>query len=148
MYFNFRKKGPDPPPLLWTGHKPALSLRMQSISTYVHSLSPFTKRSSNPANSKHLYSICTTTAQRLRRWSNIVQMLNKCFVFAGNATYHISSIAVHTPGVLWICNVSYGMCDFIVWENTNVVYFSCDMEICSTHPMDEVDACCILPYHL
>ena len=27
-----------------------------------------------PANTKHLYSICTTSAQRLRRWSNIVQM--------------------------------------------------------------------------
>ena len=31
-----------------------------------------------PANAKHLYSICTTSAQRLRRWSNIVQMLCKC----------------------------------------------------------------------
>ena len=36
-----------------------------------------------PANTKHLYSICTTSAQRLRRWANIVQMLYKCFVFAG-----------------------------------------------------------------
>ena len=27
------------------------------------------------------YNICTTSAQRLRRWSNIVQMLYKCFVF-------------------------------------------------------------------
>ena len=37
----------------------------------------------NPANTKHLHNICTTSAQRLRRWSNIVQMLYKCFVFAG-----------------------------------------------------------------
>ena len=36
-----------------------------------------------PANKKHLYNICTTTDQRLGRWSNIVQMLYKCFVFAG-----------------------------------------------------------------
>ena len=36
-----------------------------------------------PANTKHLYNICTTSAQRFRRWSNIVQMLFKCFVFAG-----------------------------------------------------------------
>ena len=36
-----------------------------------------------PANTKHLYNICTTSAQRLRRWSNIVQMVYKCFVFAG-----------------------------------------------------------------
>ena len=36
-----------------------------------------------PANTKHLYNICTTSAQRLRRWSSVVQMLCKCFVFAG-----------------------------------------------------------------
>ena len=33
----------------------------------------------NPTNTKHLYIIDTTAAQRLRRWSNIVQMLCKCF---------------------------------------------------------------------
>ena len=31
------------------------------------------------ANTKQLYNICTTSAQRRRRWSNIVQMLYKCF---------------------------------------------------------------------
>ena len=36
-----------------------------------------------PANTKHLYSICTMLYRRLRRWSYIVQMLYKCFVFAG-----------------------------------------------------------------
>ena len=36
-----------------------------------------------PANTKHLYNICTTSAQRLRHWSNIVQMLYKYFVFTG-----------------------------------------------------------------
>ena len=35
-----------------------------------------------PANTKHFYIVCATSAQRLRRWSNIVQMLCKCFVFA------------------------------------------------------------------
>ena len=30
---------------------------------------------------KHLYNIWATPAQRLRRWSSIVQMLYKCFVF-------------------------------------------------------------------
>ena len=34
-----------------------------------------------PANTKYLYNICTTTAQRLRRWSNNLQMLDKCLVF-------------------------------------------------------------------
>ena len=29
-----------------------------------------------PANTKYLYNICTTSAQRLQRWSNIVQMFN------------------------------------------------------------------------
>ena len=36
-----------------------------------------------PEDRKHLYNICTPSAQRLRRWSNIVHMLYKCFVFAG-----------------------------------------------------------------
>ena len=35
------------------------------------------------ANTKHLYNICTTSAQRLRRWSNIVQMLYKCLWLMG-----------------------------------------------------------------
>ena len=29
----------------------------------------------SPANTKHLYNICTTPAQRLRRWYDVVQML-------------------------------------------------------------------------
>ena len=39
------------------------------------------------ANTKLLYNICTTVAQRLRRWFNIVQMLWKGFVFTGLLTY-------------------------------------------------------------
>ena len=37
------------------------------------------KKRSDPANTKHLYNICTTSS----RWSNIVQMLYECFVFTG-----------------------------------------------------------------
>ena len=37
---------------------------------------------SHAANTKHLYNIYTTSAQRLRHWSNIVLMLYKCFVLA------------------------------------------------------------------
>ena len=37
-------------------------------------------RHNHPADTKHLYDICTTSAQRLRRWSNIVQMLYKSCV--------------------------------------------------------------------
>ena len=33
-----------------------------------------------PANTKHLYNICTMSAQRLGRWSNIVHLLYKYFV--------------------------------------------------------------------
>ena len=54
-----------------------------------------------PANTKHLYNICTMSAQRFRRWSNIVQMSCKCFVFAG--------ILLELPRGLTsasICNVS------------------------------------------
>ena len=34
-----------------------------------------------PANTKHLYNICTMLDQRRRRWADAVQMLYKCFVF-------------------------------------------------------------------
>ena len=36
-----------------------------------------------PANTKRLYNICTTLAQRLRPWTGNVPILYKCFVFAG-----------------------------------------------------------------
>ena len=42
----------------------------------------------HPADATYLYNICATSAQRLRRWSNIVQMLYKCFVFAGHTIQH------------------------------------------------------------
>ena len=38
----------------------------------------------NPVNTKLLYNICTILGQRRRRWADAVQMLYKCFVFAGN----------------------------------------------------------------
>ena len=45
-------------------------------------------KTGEPVNKNHLYNICTTSAQRLRRWSNIVQMLYKCFVFVGKVVSH------------------------------------------------------------
>ena len=36
-----------------------------------------------PARTKHLYTMCTTSAQNLRRWPNIVQMLYK-------STFHVA----------------------------------------------------------
>ena len=36
-----------------------------------------------PANTKYLYSVYTMLSQRRRRWTDVVSMLYKCFVFAG-----------------------------------------------------------------
>ena len=43
---------------------------------------------SGPANTKHMYNICTMLDQRRRRWADVVQMLYKCFVFAGGGGGH------------------------------------------------------------
>ena len=39
-----------------------------------------------PANTKHLYNFRTMLDQRRRCWADVVQMLYKCFVFAGIAS--------------------------------------------------------------
>ena len=44
------------------------------------------------ANTKHLYNIYTTPAQRLRRWSNIVQMVYRCPAFTGMLSQRCDSI--------------------------------------------------------
>ena len=36
-----------------------------------------------PVNTKHLYNICTMLDQNRIFWADVVQMLHKCFVFAG-----------------------------------------------------------------
>ena len=41
-------------------------------------------QNTSPANTKHVYSICTMLDQR--RKADVVQMLYKCFVFAGTAS--------------------------------------------------------------
>ena len=43
----------------------------------------FTQDNYIPANTKHLYDICTMLDQRRRRWASVVQMLYKCVVFSG-----------------------------------------------------------------
>ena len=40
----------------------------------------------HPSEQKTFVNICTMLVQRRRRWTNIVQMLYKCFVFAGIPT--------------------------------------------------------------
>ena len=57
---------------------------------------------------KKLYILCTESAQRLRRRSNIVQMLYKCFVFAGwqpVATDRIPPVNCVQPP--WLTTVVY-----------------------------------------
>ena len=45
-----------------------------------------------PANTKHLYNICTTSAQRLRRFSNIVQMRDLlCLLFLKQTTFRLGT---------------------------------------------------------
>ena len=41
----------------------------------------------HPVNTNHLYNICTMLGQRRIRWAGVVQMLYKCFVFAGNSSW-------------------------------------------------------------
>ena len=43
------------------------------------------------ANAKHLHSIYTMLDQRRRRWAEVVQMLCKCFVFAGLTISYLPS---------------------------------------------------------
>ena len=42
----------------------------------------FMDATSYSVNTKHLYNIYTMSAQRRKRWADVVQMLYKCFVFA------------------------------------------------------------------
>ena len=55
----------------------------------------------HPADTKQ--NICTTSPERLGRWSNIVQMLNKCFVFAGHMSAE-ASLRSDLVGTQLFCN--------------------------------------------
>ena len=50
-----------------------------------------------PVNPKHLYNICTMLDQRRRRWADVVQMLYKCFVFAGIACLQTWDVETALP---------------------------------------------------
>ena len=58
------------------------------------------------ANTKHFYNIRTTSAQRLRRLSNNVQMLYKWFVFTELIYYHSMSAGI---GI-----IMFGLCPNIL----------------------------------
>ena len=51
-------------------------------STVQQSKHPTLSTSCIPVNTTHLYNICTMSAQRRRRWADVVQLLYKWFVFA------------------------------------------------------------------
>ena len=58
----------------------------------------------HPANTKqYLYNICTTSAQRLRRWSNIVQMIYKYVLcLLGNRLNVNEYLHISTHDLIWI----------------------------------------------
>ena len=66
----------------------------------------------DPGSTKHFYYICTMLAQRLRRWSNIVQMLCKCFVFSG-FKLSISYLHVQVLGCVCVCLSSRLQCFYL-----------------------------------
>ena len=45
-----------------------------------------------PSKHKHLYKICTTPAQRRRRWADVEQMFYECVVFAGDSVVELTQI--------------------------------------------------------
>ena len=61
----------------------------------------------NPANTKHLYNICTMLGQRRRRWTDVVQMLYKCFVFAGNEVTTIYTLGWVTSPQVDLAHTKY-----------------------------------------
>ena len=50
-----------------------------------------------PANTKHLYNSCTMLDERRRRWAEVVKMLYKCFVIAGNKVKYFLRNSSLTP---------------------------------------------------
>ena len=71
------------------------------------------------ANTKHLYNICTMLVQHLRRWANVVQMLCKCFVFAGISPQYFSqkwrlqwSLSVFTDYYVLNCDIKWNESGF------------------------------------
>ena len=59
----------------------------------------FERKSSCPANTRHLYNIYTTSAQRLRRWPNIASSHTKVLSLLGVNT-SLGSGRFHIPSVI------------------------------------------------
>ena len=77
-----------------------------------------------PSNIKHLYNIYKTSAQRLRHLSNIVEMIYKCFVFAG-----IPDISGYGYVIdLVVCHVNY-ITDIVASELKDPICHSNECQI-------------------
>ena len=77
------------------------------------------------ANTKYFYNICTTLAQRLRRWSSIVQMFYKCFVFTGRIGIDYLKGNLLTDRNMVRCGNNLSLLAPRVWagcENVNVMW--------------------------
>ena len=62
---------------------------------------------------------------------------------------YIAISSYRTVAVVWTAmHARSVMCDFIVWENTNFVHFSCDIGKYSTHQTNKVFAWRLTPYSL
>ena len=73
--------------------------RWLNIEPTLHKCTMFERKSSFPANTKHLYNIYTTSAQRLRRWSNIVQSHTNVLCSQGVGT-RMGSTCFEIPTVI------------------------------------------------
>ena len=88
-----------------------------------------------PANTKHLYNICTTSAQRLRRWTNIVQMLYKCLCLLGSIPKPI--VWVQTTHIILITIPILMWCTWQKYKNIIFDYLLSRESSCGGNPCDE-----------
>ena len=95
--------------------------------------------------------MCTASAQRLRRWSNIVQMVYKCFVYAGLQPlinchlYFISGALMLVPGAIACHAVAHrlilrlGIQKCLPRPSVNVEYFRKHTCLCEKEFSDSSD---------
>ena len=83
-----------------------------------------------PVNTNHLYNICTMLDQRRRCWADIVQMLYKCFVFAGNV------LRWNNLAFLFFISQTSFINQFFTWSMSNIcsnayfIYLKSDWMYC------------------
>ena len=73
--------------------------RWPNIEPTLEKCTMFERKPSCPANTNHLYNIYTTSAQRLRRWSNIVLSHTNVLCLLGVNT-SLGSACFHIPAVI------------------------------------------------